>query len=67
MNLKEIAESDKRLEAMIFGGEDFGASIGAMRTKEATELLFARQAVITACAANDLQAIDIVFIDFKDN
>jgi citrate lyase beta subunit len=67
MNLREIASADKRLEAIIFGGEDFAASIGAVRTKEATELLYARQAVVTACAANDLQAIDIVFIDFKDN
>ena len=66
LNLKEIAEADKRLEAIIFGGEDFAASVGAVRTKEATELLYARQAVVTACAANDLQAIDIVFIDFKD-
>jgi len=67
MNLKEIAEADKRLEAIIFGGEDFAASVGAVRTKEATELLYARLAVVTACAANDLQAIDIVFIDFRDN
>ncbi len=66
MNLKEIAEADKRLEAIIFGGEDYAASVGAVRTKAATELLYARQAVVTACAANDLQAIDIVFIDFKD-
>ena len=66
MNLKEIAEADKRLEAIIFGGEDYAASVGAVRTKDATELLYARQAVVTACAANDLQAIDIVFIDFKD-
>ncbi len=66
MNLKEIAEADKRLEAIIFGGEDYAASVGAVRTKEATELLYARLAVVTACAANDLQAIDIVFIDFKD-
>jgi citrate lyase subunit beta-like protein len=66
MNLREIAEADKRLEAIIFGGEDFAASIGAVRTTSATELLYARQAVVTACAANDLQAIDIVFIDFKD-
>jgi citrate lyase beta subunit len=66
LNLKEIAEAEKRLEAMIFGGEDYAASIGAMRTKLATELLYARQAVVAACAANDLQALDIVFIDFKD-
>jgi len=66
MNLRAIAEADKRLEAVIFGGEDFAASVGALRTKAATELLYARQAVVTGCAANDLQAIDIVYIDFKD-
>jgi len=67
MNIKEIAGADKRLEAIIFGGEDFAASIGAVRTKAASELIYARQATVTACAAYDLQAIDIVFIDFKDN
>ena len=66
LNLKEIAEADKRLEAIIFGAEDFAASVGATRTKEATEVLYARSAVVTACAANDLQAMDMVFIDFKD-
>ena len=65
LNLKEIA-AHPRLDAIIFGGEDFSASIGAVRTKEAVELLYARQAVIVACAANDLQAIDIVTIDYKD-
>ena len=65
LNLKEIA-SHPRLDAVIFGGEDFAASIGATRTKEATELLYARQAVIVACAAFDLQPLDIVTIDYKD-
>ena len=65
LNLKEIA-THPRLDAIIFGGEDFAASVGAVRTKDAVELLFARQAVIVACAANDLQAIDIVTIDYKD-
>ena len=66
MNLKEIADADKRLEAIIFGAEDYAASIGATRTGEATEVLYARSAVVTACAANDLQAIDMVYIDFRD-
>ena len=66
LNLKEIAGADKRLEALIFGGEDFAASIGATRSSEATELLYARQAVVTACAAYEIQAIDIVYIDFRD-
>jgi citrate lyase subunit beta-like protein len=66
LNLKEIAAADRRLDAIIFGGEDFAASIGATRTKDVVELLYARQAVVTACAAFNLQAIDIVTIDFKD-
>ena len=66
LNLKEIAEADKRLEAIIFGAEDYAASIGATRTKEGIEVLYARSAVVTACAANDLQAIDMVYIDFRD-
>ena len=65
LNLKEIA-SHPRLDGIIFGGEDFAASIGATRTPEATELLYARQAVVVACAAFGLQAIDIVTIDFKN-
>lgn len=67
LNLKEIAGADKRLEALIFGGEDFAASIGATRSSAATELLYARQAVVTACAAYEIQAIDIVYIDFRDS
>ena len=66
LNLRKIAEADRRLEAIIFGAEDYAASIGARRTKEATEVLYARQSVITACVANDLQAIDMVYIDFHD-
>lgn len=66
LNLREIATASPRLEAIIFGGEDFAASIGATRTREALELLYARQAVVTVCAAYGLGAIDIVTIDFKD-
>ena len=66
LNLKEIAEADRRLDAIIFGAEDYAASVGATRTRDATEVLYARSAVITACAANDLQAIDMVYIDFRD-
>ncbi len=65
LNLKEII-SHPRLDAVIFGGEDFAASIGATRTKDAMELLYARQAVIIACAAHDIQPLDIVTIDYKD-
>jgi citrate lyase beta subunit len=65
LNLKEIA-AQPRLDALIFGGEDYAASVGARRTPEATELLYARSAVVAACAAYGLQAIDMVTVDFKD-
>jgi citrate lyase beta subunit len=65
LNLKEIA-SHPHLEALIFGGEDYAASLGARRTPGALELLYARSAVVTACAAHGLQAIDMISVDFKD-
>ncbi len=65
LNLKDFA-GHPRLDALIFGGEDFAAGLGATRTPEAVELLYGRQATLTAAAAFGLQALDIVAIDFKD-
>jgi citrate lyase beta subunit len=65
LNLKEIA-SYPRLDGIIFGGEDYAASVGATRTTEALELFYARSAVVMACAAYGLQAIDMVTVDFRD-
>ncbi|MEW5828172.1 MAG: CoA ester lyase [Chloroflexota bacterium] len=65
LNLKGIA-SHPRLDAVIFGAEDYAASIGAVRSRNGWEVLYARSAIVTACAAFDLQAIDMVSIDFKD-
>lgn len=53
-------------EALVFGSDDFAADIGATRTKESSELLYARQAVVAAARAFKLQAIDMVYIDYKD-
>ena len=65
LNLKEIA-SHSRLDALIFGAEDFAASVGATRTAEAWEVFYARSAVVTAASAYGLHAIDMVTIDFRD-
>jgi citrate lyase beta subunit len=65
LNLKDIA-SHPRLDALIFGGEDYAASVGAVRTPAALELLYARSAVVMVCAAFGLQAIDMVMVDYKD-
>lgn len=66
MNLGEIASADARLEALIFGAEDYAADVGATRTRDGLEVLYARSAVVTACAAFGLQAIDLLYLDFRD-
>lgn len=66
VNLPQIASADPRLQAIIFGAEDFAGDIGATRTREGWEVFYARSAVVTYAAAYDLQAIDMVYIDFQD-
>ncbi|ROT80989.1 putative citrate lyase subunit beta-like protein [Penaeus vannamei] len=53
------------LDGVVFGSDDFCADIGATRTNEAKELSFARQYVVTVAKAFKLQAIDLVYIDYK--
>jgi citrate lyase subunit beta-like protein len=67
INLDSIASADARLEALIFGAEDFAANIGATRTAAGWEVFYARSAVVTHCAAHQLQAIDMVNINFHDD
>jgi citrate lyase beta subunit len=65
LNLKEIA-AHPRLDALIFGAEDFAASVGATRTADAWEVFYARSAVVTVAMAYGLGAIDMVTIDFRN-
>ncbi|OIB57240.1 HpcH/HpaI aldolase/citrate lyase family protein [Natrialba sp. SSL1] len=53
-------------DALLFGAEDLSADLGATRTDEGTEVLYARERVVVAAAAHDCQAIDTVFTDFGD-
>lgn len=66
INLASIAGADARLQAIIFGAEDYAGDIGAQRTPEGWEVFYARSAVVTHSAAFGLQAIDMVYIDFQD-
>jgi len=66
VNLRDIASSDPRLQGLIFGAEDLAGDIGAVRTREGWEVFYARSAVVTHAAAFGLQAIDMVYIDYKD-
>jgi citrate lyase beta subunit len=66
VNLPQIVAADPRLQGIIFGAEDFASDIGATRTPQAWEVLYARSAIVTHTAAYGLQAIDMVYIDFTD-
>ncbi|HCQ00802.1 MAG TPA: CoA ester lyase [Candidatus Latescibacteria bacterium] len=66
MNLKEIAGASPRLEALMFGAEDLAGDMGAERTRAGWEIFYARSAVVTAAAAYDLHAIDMIFTDLND-
>ncbi|WP_435358098.1 HpcH/HpaI aldolase/citrate lyase family protein [Haloarchaeobius sp. DFWS5] len=52
--------------ALVFGAEDLSADIGATRTSEGTEVLYAREKVVVAAAAHDKAAIDTVYTDIED-
>jgi citrate lyase subunit beta-like protein len=66
LNLGEICKASSRLSALVFGAEDYMADVGGMRTITASELLFARSAVVTHAAAFNLQAIDMVCTEYKN-
>jgi citrate lyase subunit beta/citryl-CoA lyase len=65
MNAAEIADAP-RVSAVIFGAEDLSADIGATRTDEGTEVLYARQKVVTAASAAGVDAVDTLWTDFRD-
>uniref|UniRef100_H2M696 Citramalyl-CoA lyase, mitochondrial n=1 Tax=Oryzias latipes TaxID=8090 RepID=H2M696_ORYLA len=74
LNLRAVCEEFRQLapqaglhhDGVVFGSDDFCASIGATRTRDAKELLYARQKVVVTTKAFGLQAIDLVYIDYKD-
>jgi citrate lyase subunit beta/citryl-CoA lyase len=57
-----------RVGALMFGSEDFAADLGlpAHREGEASELIYARSAVVVAAAAAGVLAFDGIWANFKD-
>ena len=53
------------VDAVLFGAEDLSADIGATRTEGGEEVSHARQRVVLAAAAADIDAIDTVFTDIE--
>jgi citrate lyase subunit beta/citryl-CoA lyase len=65
LHAEGIANADATA-ALVFGAEDLSADVGATRTSDGTEVLYAREHVLLAAAAADVDAIDTVYTDFSD-
>ena len=66
INLPVLCSADARIRAIIFSAEDFAFNIGAKRTINGTEMLYARSNIVLNAAAHNIQAIDMVNRNFKD-
>ena len=62
----EIASASDRVAALAIGLEDYTADLGAPRTKDGRETIYARSQVVNAARAAGIQAIDSVFSDVSD-
>jgi len=62
----EIAAADAPVAALLFGAEDFTASLAIERTTDGEELSFARSQIVLAAAAAGADAIDAVCTDLND-
>ncbi len=61
-----VASADDT-SALVFGAEDFAADVGATRTDEGTEVLYARERVVVAASAAGIDAIDTLHVDYQDD
>ena len=53
--------------ALYFGAEDFAVEMGARRTPDGLEVLYARSRVVLAAKAARVKALDQVVLDLKDD
>jgi citrate lyase subunit beta / citryl-CoA lyase len=65
-NAFSIATASPQIVALTIGLEDYTADLGVVKTQAGNESLYARQLVINAARAAEVQAIDSVFSDVAD-
>ena len=68
INAPAIAAADDRVVGIMFGAEDYALNLGlgTVRKREASELTYARSAIVNAAAAAEVDSIDGVFPDLDD-
>ncbi|KAH9281612.1 Citrate lyase subunit beta-like protein, mitochondrial [Echinococcus granulosus] len=70
MNMREICRDARKtlklpLVAMVFGSDDYCASLGVTHSQSRQEALFARQYLVTMCKAYGLASLDMVETDLN--
>ncbi len=66
-NAAALCAADPLLSAVYFGAEDLASELGARRTKEATEVLYARSLVLLHAKAARIAAIDQAVVEIRDD
>ncbi|HEX6513083.1 MAG TPA: CoA ester lyase [Chloroflexota bacterium] len=68
INAPRIAAASPRMAALMFGAEDFSKDLGlpTLRVAEASELLYARSAIVMAATAAHILSVDGVWPDIHD-
>ncbi|MEN6340327.1 MAG: citrate (pro-3S)-lyase subunit beta [Clostridiaceae bacterium] len=66
VNAHSIAMASKRLIGIALGAEDYCANLKTTRSKEGSELFYARAAIVVAARAAGIDVIDTVFSDVND-
>lgn len=65
-NAFEIAQADDRVKAIFLGGEDLTADLRCRRTKEGTEIFYARSRMVMAARAAGIDVYDTPWTDVDD-
>ena len=65
-NAYDIASADSRVSAIFLGAEDLTADLRCKRTKESREIFYARQRLVVAARAAEVDVYDTPFTDVND-
>ena len=65
-NAFDIASSDESVQAIFLGGEDLTADLRCKRTKEGTEIFYARSRMVMAARAAGVDVYDTPWTDVED-
>jgi len=65
-NVFEIAKYSKRVDAITIGGQDLTADMNIINSKDGSGIDLARKMIVMAAKANNIDAIDTVFVDVND-